>query len=49
VPEQKSGRYWRRLLGREPDFSAYLKAGEFEFKAVGWIFERGWLPTARAI
>lgn len=44
APEQRSGRYWRRLLGREPDFHAYLRAGDFEFKAVGWIIEPGWLP-----
>jgi hypothetical protein len=44
VPEQRSGRYWRWLLGREPDFDAYLRAGDFEFKAVGWIIEPGWLP-----
>ena len=44
VPEQRSGLYWRWLLGREPDFDAYLRAGDFEFKAVGWIIEPGWLP-----
>jgi len=45
VAEPISGRYWRRLLGREPDFDdAYLRAGDFEFKAVGWIIEPGWLP-----
>jgi hypothetical protein len=44
VPEQRSGRYWRRLLGREPDFDAYLRAGGFEFMAIGWIIEPGWLP-----
>jgi hypothetical protein len=44
VQEQKSGRYWRWLLGREPDFDAYLTAGDVEFKAVGWTLEPGWLP-----
>jgi hypothetical protein len=45
VLEEKSGRYWRWLLARGPDFDdASLRAGDFEFKAVGWIIEPGWVP-----
>jgi hypothetical protein len=31
-------------MGREADFDASLRAGDFEFNAVGWIIESGWLP-----